>query len=181
MTKKTILTVFACIALILFSANVDLYADGSCLNVALIAQKHSQWCWAACCQCVLDYNWYFYSQCEIANLGFNRSDCCGNTMFDWYHPCNQPGTADVMASVLRVGGLNAYYTHPLSWSTIQSYVNSRMPFIIGRPVHATVGFGYWTDGSIDYICYMDPWPGEGHKWEAYNYFISGWCETVILY
>jgi hypothetical protein len=181
MTKKTILTVFACIALFLFSANVDLYADGNYLNVGLHTQEHSQWCWDASCQCIFAYIGYNYSQCAIANYAFSRSDCCGNTTFNWYHSCNQPNTLPVMVNVLGAGGVSAYSTGALSWSTIQSCVNNSKPFIIGRSGHATVGYGYWTEGSTNYIGHMDPWPGEGYKWEVYNYFISGWFGSARLY
>lgn len=179
--KKLVLTFVFSIMVFLFAGVSDLSAQGNYLNVPLVTQEHSQWCWDASSLCIIKYKGGNTSQCTIANYAFNRSDCCGNSYFNWYHSCNQPNTTSAMVSVLSAWGVSASSTGSLSWSSIQSQINANRPFIIGRSGHATVGYGYWTSYGTTYVGHMDPWPGEGYKWITYYSMSSGWFATVVTY
>ena len=181
MNRRIFLTVIACVFLCVFSGATDLVAGGAYLNLSIQPQEHSQWSWAACCQCILRFYGANPSQCGIVNYAFSRTDCCGNSTFNWFHSCNYSSTLTAIVSVLQYWGVNAYSTGSLTWTAVKSNIDNSHPFIIARSGHTSVGYGYWTANSTDYIGYMDPWPGEGGTWSVYSSYVNGWFGSVLTY
>lgn len=79
------------------------YADTT-LSVSVVAQEHSQWCWAGSSLATIKYFGGSPSQCQLVNWAWGRSDCCNNGTFSWDHSCNQPnylwGTSGSVANIL---------------------------------------------------------------------------------
>ncbi len=191
-SKKTTLTLFVLfLVCLMFSAN-SLQGATVSLNVNLVVQEHSQWCWAASSKCVLNFKGKTPTQCQIANYSWSRSDCCGNTNFNWSHACNNPqnmyGSQGSLSSILTYWGVpNTGSATYLSYTTCQSQINSNRVFVLrfgysGGGGHFVVGYGYNTSNST--LAYMNPWPGEGLIWESYNYVkrnsSRSWTHTIKL-
>lgn len=149
------------------------------LNVALVTQEHSNWCWDASSVDVLRWYGTTQSQCGIANWAEGRSDTCGNTNFNWSSSANSPnalyGQAGSVQSILQHWGVgNNAYTSAVSWSSVVSDVNANRPFVMrfgwyGGGGHILVGYGYDDRSGTQTIGYMNPWPGEGYTWSTYSW------------
>lgn len=131
------------------------------IELAMQAQCHSNWCWAAVAASVARY----YDpndtvrQCEIANLELQRVDCC-------LYPCDAKGVdfnvTNVFASPLRRVGCLRYLAR------FQRAEPSRIleELKAGRPVcvrtvwrdggaHFLAIVGYWTDPDDTTILTLD--------------------------
>jgi hypothetical protein len=174
---------FAILLLFFFSSNS--FADGV-LGVPVRIQEHSQWCWDASSKADLDYYGTGVSQCAIANWALIRSDCCGNTTFDWDHDCNVPNSMNAIRDVHAHWGVNGnVYDDALSQVTVTSEINAGRPFVMawfwtGGGGHALVGRGIMGNN----VYYMDPWPGNGYTISTYNFVVNGnghtWGQTLQL-
>ncbi|MEN6438544.1 MAG: DVUA0089 family protein [Syntrophobacter sp.] len=176
------------LALILCS---DCLAD-SLLSVPRKIQEHSQWCWAGSSQSVLAYynSSDYPSQCKIANWAWDRTDCCGNFVFDWRSACNKPNSLST-----GDGSLRAILEH---WGVKSDFINSyldqstaRTELDAGRPF--VMRFG-WTGGGGHFLVgrgmignrlnYMDPWPGNGYTISSYDWVVSAsdhsWTHTLQI-
>jgi hypothetical protein len=179
MIRKRFFYTVICAVLIVWVSALNLTG----ISVPTVYQDHSNWCWAASCQCVLDYYGSTPGQCTMANYIFSRSDCCGVSTFYWNHACNSGGTANNMQSVLNNWGTGASIDWDyLTWGEVyyETAILER-PFIIGRNGHATVGSNAIMVGNNPpafYIHVMDPWPGEGQGLYLIGYYQSGWVLTI---
>jgi len=181
--------------LVIVILGTSLQAQGKYLNVSLRTQEHSQWCWAGSSQCVLYYKGTTPTQCALANYSWSRSDCCGNTNFNWNHSCNQPqsmyGTSGSLGGILTHWGVsNTGYAYSFNWNSCKNSTNANRLFVIrwgysSGGGHFVVGYGYWTSGGTNYIGYMNPWPGEGYTWESHSYLTynssRSWTHTLQTY
>ena len=166
------------------------HADYVIYNVPERIQEHSNWCWDASSQSILNYYEHFPSQCAIANYAFSRSDCCGSSTFYWNHPCDTGNYLCIgrgMDAVLdNYGPVSSYCAeHPLPQYTVQYEANAHRPFGMrfdwkGGGAHALVGRGY----SSGYVYYMDPWPGNGYTVSSYAYVVESsshwWTRTLRI-
>lgn len=173
---------------------VDAQAGYRYLNVGERIQEHSQWCWAGTSQCVLNYRSKTPSQCAIANYAWSRTDCCGNSTFNWNHRCNQPngmyGSSGTIQYILSYWGVSSYGSATyLTWSGLNTEVNGNRPFVMrfgwsSGGGHFLVGYGYDDRSGTQRMGYMDPWPGEGYTWSNYSWVVRAsdhsWTHTLRL-
>jgi len=189
-TSKRIL--LAALVLLLFPSTG--FADGV-LSVPETFQEHREWCWAGSSKAVLDY----YSsastncgavvtQCTIANWAWSRSDCCGNSDFNWNHTCNQSnamyGTSGSLEAILVNWSVpTTHQASVLAQSEVRTEIDGARPFVMR--------FG-WTSGGGHFLVgrgiqgsnlyYMDPWPGNGYTISTYSWVVSAsghtWTHTL---
>jgi len=80
------------------------FAQWRTLNVPLVTQEHSQWCWAGSSKAVLNYYSRTPSQCQIVNWAFGINYACGSSIFDWNSYANRPnnmyGTSGSVQNIL---------------------------------------------------------------------------------
>jgi len=162
------------------------------IGVTLATQEHSNWCWAASSKMVLDYYSSVQTQCAIANWAWGRSDCCGNSEFNWSHTCNQSncmyGGSGCIDNILSHWGVSSVgQSSVFSQDTVVSEINGCRPFVMrfgwtGGGGHFLVSYGYDTSGT--YVDYMDPWPGNGVTKKLYTWVVSAsdhtWTHTLKI-
>ena len=153
-------------------------------------QEHSNWCWAASSAAVLDNAYYTsVSQCTIANYAWNRSDCCGNSTYDWSHACNQVNDVSAIQRILSHWSVaSTAYSWAISQSACVSEINAGRPFVFrwawdGGGGHFLVGYGYEGDGN--YLWYMNPLPGHGDTLALYTWVQKAtgdhtWSHSVAM-
>lgn len=166
-------------------------AQSGNLNIPLVTQEHSEWCWAASSNAVLNYYSQTPSQCEIVNWAFGLNYACGNSDFNWNSYANQPnslyGGSGSVQDILQSWSVpNSAYSYPLSWRGVMWDINANRPFIIrygwtNGGGHIMVGSGYETYNGVNYIFIMNPWPGEGNTHRTYNSAVASsdhrWTHT----
>ena len=140
------------------------YTDASTtskiLSVTQINQETTNWCWAASSQMIMYYAGTYVQQCYEANSVFGRTDCCSNKTST---SCNNGATDNQMYNnFYHWGFANTVYNSYLSYSAVQSEINSNRPFNIHwawkyRGGHAVVVQGYDSSQNL-YI--NDPWYGQ---------------------
>ncbi len=160
------------------------HAQWRTLNVPLVTQEHSQWCWAGSSKAVLSYYAKTPSQCQIVNWAYGLNYACGNTTFNWNSYANQPnsmyGSGGSVQNILRNWGVpNTAYNYASSWSSVVYDINANRPFVIrygwtGGGGHIMVGTGYETYNGTNYIYIMNPWPGEGRTYRTYSSAVSAY-------
>lgn len=189
--KKSILFFVVLYAVITLASPTPMSAASKYLSITLCTQEHSQWCWSGTSQMILKFKGKNVSQCAIANYAWSRSDCCGNTTFNWNHTCNRPnsmyGATGSIQAILKYWGVNSTGTATyLSYTSCQTEINGNRPFVMrwgwsSGGGHFLNGYGYNTS-SPGYLSYMDPWPGEGLKSSTYTYVKSAsdhsWTHTL---
>jgi hypothetical protein len=162
----------------LLAALPSAFAQWKTLNVPLVTQEHSQWCWAGTTKAILNFYGQTPSQCQIANWAFGLNYACGNSVFEWNSAANQPnnmyGTSGSVQNILKNWGVNnSAYNAASSWSSVVSDINADRPFVIrygwtSGGGHIMVGRGYETANGVSYVYIMNPWPGEGQTYRTYN-------------
>lgn len=193
--KNTIIAVLVICFFMVGSVSIEAgkpQTSGNSLSVPKRTQEYSNWCWNGSSQSILYYFGQTPSQCEIANFAWNRSDCCGNHPFSWYHPCNSgnyltSGKGSCKAVLANWGVSSAGSNGALSWNTVIGEIDGGFPFIMGwywtgGGGHALVGHGYSVKNGVEKMSYMDPWPGEGFTTSDYSYVVSAsdhqWGQTL---
>ncbi|OGX85080.1 hypothetical protein BEN47_15290 [Hymenobacter lapidarius] len=115
------------------------------LNVPMIMQEQSNWCWAACADMLL----YYYgnpgvTQCQLANWAFGQTACCqipSSTI------CNQPLPDARISQLLTAYGLrSSYSTRAEGFGTLVLEIGA------GRPVE--VGLA-WRSGGGHVVLVVD--------------------------
>lgn len=162
------------------------FAYSQTLNVPETIQDHNMWCWDAASKCVLDYFGYHETQCAIANWALNKSDCCGNSDFDWVNECNSGNSPEAIQNIINYfGNIQSIKTsNYLSLTEIKNEIDIGRPFFIiwdqSEIDHVVVGRGI----SEDEVLYMDPWRGEGLTHDSYNNVKHNtdhnWAATIKL-
>ena len=167
------------------------YAQSRTLNIPLVTQEHSQWCWAGSSKAVLNFYLQNPSQCQIVNWAFGLNYACGNTNFNWSSNANQPnnmyGSNGSVQNILKAWNVpNTAYSVASSWNSVISDINANRPFVIrygwsSGGGHIMVGRGYETANGTNYLYIMNPWPGEGQTYRSYNSAVSAsdhqWTHT----
>jgi hypothetical protein len=155
------------------------------LNVPYYAQQQTNWCWATCVQMVIKYfnPGSTATQCQIANAGVNRTDCCTNPA-----PCNfpmpeaaiQPFWVHMGMTHTQVAGAN------VSFAGLQGAINANQPVEVG--FSWTTGGGHvvlvvgWNDQN-SLVAVSDPWHGQA--WMTYAqmaaaYGAGQWVQTWFV-
>ncbi|MET3135173.1 hypothetical protein AAKU55_005481 [Oxalobacteraceae bacterium GrIS 1.11] len=161
------------------------------LNIPLVTQEHSQWCWAGSSKAVLNFYNKTPSQCQIVNWAFGLNYACGNSSFNWNSNANQPnnmygGNGSVQGILQNWGVPNNAINNYLSWNSVLNDINANRPFVIrygwtNGGGHILVGSGYETVNGVNYLYIMNPWPGEGQTYRTYNSAVSAsdhrWTHT----
>lgn len=158
------------------------YAQYRALNVPLVTQEHSQWCWAGSSKALLSFYNQNPSQCQIVNWAYGLNYACGNTNFNWNSNANQPnsmyGSGGSVQNILAHWGVpNTAYNYASSWNTVVNDINANRPFVIrygwtNGGGHIMVGTGYEVYNGSNYIYIMNPWPGEGKTYRTYGSAVS---------
>jgi hypothetical protein len=187
--KNRFLQSLAGLAFVLAAPSV--FAQGRTLNIPLVVQEHSQWCWAGSSKAVLNYYAKTPSQCQIVNWAYGLNYACGNTSFNWNSGANQPnsmyGTAGSVQNILKHWGVpNNAYAVASSWNTVVNDISANRPFVIrygwtGGGGHIMVGIGYDVANGSNHITIMNPWPGEGITYQTFASAVSApdhnWTHT----
>ena len=107
------------------------------LNVPLIKQEQTEWCWAACADMVSDfYGNAAVCQCEFANWLFGLSDCCSVPSSSL---CNRPAEVTDVCGVYNAFGVQcASSSGTISLAALQYEIDQ------GRPIEAGLA---WTGGG----------------------------------
>ncbi len=145
------------------------------LNLPLIYQVQSEWCWAACANMVLRFCVNAQnSNCDIVNWLLNQTNCCSasNSI-----SCNRN---------CQWADIEKIYTH---WNITCTQINDNIPFndIIteidnNRPVqigyqwdfgggHVVVAIGYNLSSDNKQYVYLND-PIRGHGWYLYTNIIN---------
>jgi len=169
------------LAVIILAFSLSIKLSAQVLNVPQINQEHSNWCWDASSKCILDYYGHVETQCAIANYAWNRSDCCGDTSFNWEHACNStnilyPLGGSVQDVLAHFGNIQStgWYIYTPSLSDIQTEISNQRPFIFAWQWSAGGGHALVCHGIIGTdIAIMDPWYGEASNIWDYNWAIDG--------
>lgn len=167
------------------------FAQWKTLNVPLVTQEHSEWCWAGTTKAVLNFYGQTPSQCQIVNWAYGLNYACGNSVFEWNSPANQPnnmyGSNGSVQNILKNWGVNnTAYNTASSWSSVVADINANRPFVIrygwtNGGGHIMVGRGYETANGVNYVYIMNPWPGEGQTYRTYSSAVAAsdhkWTHT----
>lgn len=167
------------------------------LNLPIVEQAHSDWCWAADVNAVLTYRGVFSTQCGIDNWVDSIDYACRQSDFYWDDPANSPnylsGTTGISGILWSFGRRDStYYEQPLAYSSAVWAIRRGDPIVIlwtwpEGGGHFVVVDGYDDNGFMFY--FMNPWPGEGAGYGTYNWIRYGtgnmgthtWAESLITY
>jgi len=167
------------------------------LDVPLVQQIHSEWCWSADADAVLAYRGVTTSQCRIANWVDSVGYACGAYPFYWNDRANSgnylAGTTGIEGILWWLGRrASRYYGSPLSYGATRSAVQRGNPVIAlwswpGGGGHFIVIDGF--DDASQTLYFMNPWPGEGAGYGDYDWMRYGqgdmglhtWVESLIAY
>ncbi|MCK9220561.1 MAG: T9SS type A sorting domain-containing protein [Bacteroidales bacterium] len=170
-------------------------ANAQVLGVDTVSQRKSQWCWAACSACILNYYNKPTSQCTIADFArlnysheqgyFGNIPCCNEP-----NDCNKPNynwgdDGSIQKILEHFGEISNTGSGPLDTTTIANELKNNRPFIIlwqwnDKSGHFIVGYGL----ENNKLYYMNPGVGEGKKIADYDWVLSNadhtWTSTNVL-
>lgn len=170
-------------AIVLVLMPISAVADTQ-INVPVVTQEHSNWCWAASTTAVLSYYGRSKQQCEVASKGnwyFNGDEqmCCGNSTYNWnggFYDCNNGRSLSTSSSILYTSGVSGGTSGTyLPQTEVVNAINLKQPFIMSWEWtsgggHEMVGYGYDQNGL--YLDYMDPLPGHGYTKSLYSWVVN---------
>lgn len=170
------------LVIVLMVATTSGAVTASTLEFNHARQEHSNWCWLAASQNLLSFHGTTKSQCELANLAFNRTDACGNGNFNWNHPANKPGAlygyptgVDKFLSGLA-GRRPTGYQGSMGWNGIKTNIDRKLPIVAlwewkeTDVAHLLTIYGYTEERGEQFVSYSDPYPTEGKKYAKYEWF-----------
>ena len=160
MLKKIKIICLATLLLVVW----QLQGRGQHLDVPVVYQERSQWCWAAVSQSVLGYYGKEFEQCDIAEYtrsvatwhSFGSVHCCTGGCDHWNYIQGLAGSIEDI--LLQLGNLQTHwYYGSLSRQEIAFEMEGGRPFIIrwgwtGGGGHFLVVHGLSGNG----VYYMDP-------------------------
>ncbi len=150
------------------------------LNVPLLPQLTSMWCWAASAQMVMKYMGHDVTQCKQANHALNRTDCCNSPI---PNACVKGGWPEF--PVWKFASQTTSWGIALTFSQLVAQIDANKPFCFswgwqGGGGHMMVVRGYSSSiivfsGSGNQMVYInDPWaPNQGNtRWITYADFVA---------
>lgn len=179
--------------IVLFIALVtgfSVYGQSYIVNVPVVRQEQSNWCWDADSKCILEYYGTVVQQCDIATYAIG-GNCCSSPS-----SCNQTnvfqgskGVIGVLSKFGKIASTRIQSTIPMS--QILSELQANRPFILGimwngGGGHVVVGCGY--NQSTSSITFMDSWQNNGMTTKKYssgstmstNSGTGTWAETLVI-
>jgi hypothetical protein len=151
------------------------------LNVPLISQKQSNWCWAASIEMIVKYHNFNsrITQCQILTIyqeeRHGESPCTFDSCECGINVCNLElerttgmGITPYVDSVFdRIGFELQKSYEPLSWETIKNQIDNCQPIVLiidrrilygtNTGLHALVIDGYLENSCEKYLLIKDPW------------------------
>jgi hypothetical protein len=171
-------------------------AQAQVLPVPEVTQEQSNWCWAGCSDCVLQYYGDTVEQCEIAEytrttsttLNLGPTNCCVSTVSGCNSGNSMIGTGSVQKILENFGYINsAYVGYALDPLQVSSTISANHLLLISwkwlsiAVRHVVVGHGIVGSDSNATVYYMDPSVGEGLHFSTYRWVLlgknSGWADT----
>jgi hypothetical protein len=141
------------------------------LNVAYIEQEQDNWCWAACCEMVFNFNGVNnVRQCDMSSAQFG-GDCCASPSSS---ACNQGNWPE------NTYGHYAFNctknSVALSLAAVQAEIDSNRPVEVyyawtGGGAHVALVIGYYDNGDLEVF---DPWSSYGPGRRPYSYVLSAY-------
>jgi Papain-like cysteine protease AvrRpt2 len=142
------------------------------INIKLLYQHESEWCWAACLEMILKSRWSDApSQCELAGDAFDVEGCCRSPAD---RLCNRP------LPVWRIAGELANYGIPyvfhesrVSEERLVEEVTRNRPVLLGLQFdwsdggtsgHAVLVVGWDENQDGRFLIVHDPARGIGSDW-----------------
>ena len=182
---------YTMIRIVVVAIMLSAFCNVAWATVRLPVQRQEQengiWCWAACCQTILNRHYAWVTQCDMANWVFSRSDCCTSPT---------PGGCENYVSGAQIVNVlehywpyvdSTYRTRALTKNECWDEIDAGRPFVIcwdwdGSGGHAIVGVGISNDKNTIY--WMDPattsiggyWQS-GHSWVVDGCDSFGACHT----
>jgi len=172
-----------------------LMSNAQILELPVVTQEETEWCWVGVSKSILDYYGNTVSQCEIAEYArqeitwhdFGDTNCCDDTTQGCnYWNYNWGPSGSIQDILIYFDNIQNYgYADPLSLAEIVSEIAAGRPFVVRwgwdfGGGHFVVGHGV-NGGDISY---MDPWFGEGYHISTYDWLVSGgshtWTHTNVL-
>lgn len=134
------------------------------LNVPMIMQEQTQWCWAACTQMVTQYyDDDLATQCDFVNWNFGQTTCCSNGRSS---ACNRPLPRARVVAVFGHWGINS------TWSAtpMATFIQLQQQISVGAPLriswswtggggHAVMIIGTTVNAGVASVYVNDPWNG----------------------
>jgi hypothetical protein len=160
------------------------------LDVPVVFQEMSQWCWAAVSQSMLAFQGVEVQQCEIAEYtrttatwhNFGSNHCCNRSCNHWNYLQGTPGSIEDI--LWHFGNLfTDFQFSALSLPETEAEIKGKRPFVIrwgwtGGGGHFLVGTGL--AGTM--VTYMDPM--HGSVIATHSYVVEGpshkWTSTLKL-
>lgn len=195
MNTKTCARTMSCLALA--ASPMFATAGGQQIDLPLVTQAHSEWCWAAASQAILAYRGVSSTQCGIENWVGSIGYACTKAPFNWNDPANSPntiaGTTGISGILWSLGRHDSrYYSAPLSFGSVAAAIDRGDPVVMlwtwsGGGGHFIVVQGY--DNRQNALYFMNPWPGEGEGYGDYGWMRYGsgdmgthyWAESLIVH
>lgn len=169
------------IAILLLHAGTPAFAR--VLNVPERFQEQNQWCWAGTTQAIFQYYGTVLTQTQIAAYGTN-----GYNTWNYLYGSDSefPYYRKGINMIFNNWGLTCLYgAYTMTRMQVQNQIDSGRPFVIRWGWD--LGGGHFVDGrgiEGDYVYYMDPWPGEGHKIALYSWVVDDgnheWTHSLEL-
>ena len=153
------------------------------LSVPLVAQEQSNWCWAGCSKCILNYYGNTLSQCTIADYtrrtitwgSMGTTDCCTNPHLGCDSTNYEAGHAGSIQDILL------HFSHIQSIEQVGPLTQTQITSLIGSN-KLFVAFWSWYSGGGHFVVgnglvgsnvyFMNPWPGEGHSIATYSHMVN---------
>jgi hypothetical protein len=140
------------------------------LDITMQAQQKTNWCWAASANTIADWYGYNYSQNQICNAAFNRTQ--GFDCPNWQATLGNVQNALDWAGISRGSYVNGW----LYYSTVQAEINADRPIETriqwsSGGGHMHVVYGYDTANS--WVYWGDPWPSSyRYNWASHAWYVN---------
>lgn len=150
----------------------------SVLPVPFQRQLQTNWCWAACCQMVFQFNGLMtVTQCNMASSQFGANCCAAPSN----GTCNQGNWPD---RVYPAYGFQFTRTNAsFAMQAVQAEIGARRPLEIyyawtGGGAHVALVTGFFENGDLQI---HDPWYGPGRRTYAFVLSAYGQGAWTITY
>ena len=156
------------------------------LNIPIVYQVQSEWCWAACATMVSHFlGDTKVKRCEFAHMLFNQVGCCKHNSSA---ACNKPCQWNDIKNIYSLKKIKStFITGIVLFSKIVAEINLGRPIEIGfhwtfGGAHVVLATGYKSLRRRQYVYINDPIRGGG--WQTYKDIVvaSGkgvWSHTWI--
>lgn len=137
---------------------------GADLQIDLIYQEQTQWCWAACMEMVFRKNGDLTTtRCKIANAAFDLQGCCSSPSSSL---CNKPCPITNIGTEWQRWGYNSMFNAvAIAFNALKFDLDSGRPVEVGIKWgggggHAILITGWNEQNSVGYLTVNDPTYGK---------------------